>query len=71
MIGGNIYGELKENTPPPGLLPGTHPGPGDRSGAARELFNLLNKNGFYSIEDLGAIANIILKSEGKTPRRQW
>ena len=39
--------------------------------AARELFKLLNKNSFYSIEDLGAIANIILKSEGKTPRRQW
>ncbi len=38
---------------------------------ARRLFELLNKNGFYSIEDLGALANIILKSEGKTPRRRW
>lgn len=39
--------------------------------AARELFQQLKDNGFYTVEDLGAIANIILKSKGEAPRRTW
>jgi hypothetical protein len=35
------------------------------------LFKLMEENGCYSIGDIGAVANIQLKSVGHEPRKEW